>query len=137
MNKISYSKAVLLAAGLFLANTCMAEPVGRVEVASHCRDTSAELMRLAHWNKTAPCVESVELSAKYLELAANSIRQDEIPYALMHLNFASKELNDLSNRTQCAYFAIKTKPHLVKLAQLSIDVESLDRYPAYKSSIQQ
>ena len=136
MNKISYSKAALLAASLFLANTCMAEPLKNAEVASHCRDTSEALLRLAHWNKTAPCTESVELSAKYLELAANSVRQDQIPYALMHLNFATKELNDLSNRTQCAYFAIKTKPHLVTLAQLSIDVESLDRYQPGKLSRQ-
>ena len=136
MNKISYSKAALLAASLFLANTCMAEPLNNAEVASHCRDTSEALLRLSHWNKTAPCTESVELSAKYLELAANSVRQDQIPYALMHLNFAMKELNDLSNRTQCAYFAIKTKPHLVTLAQLSIDVESLDRYQPGKLSRQ-
>ena len=136
MNKISYSKAALLAASLFLANTCMAEPLNNAEVASHCRDTSEALLRLSHWNKTAPCTESVELSAKYLELAANSVRQDQIPYALMHLNFATKELNGLSNRTQCAYFAIKTKPHLVTLAQLSIDVESLDRYQPGKPSRQ-
>ena len=137
MNKISYSKDALLAAGLFLANMCMAEPLNNAEVASHCRDTSEALLRLAHWNKTAPCTESVELSAKFLELAANSVRQDQIPYALMHLNFATRELNGLSNRTQCAYFSIKTKPHLVTLAQLSIDVESLDRYPACKPPIQQ
>jgi len=135
MNKVSYSKVALLAAGLFLANTCMAVPLNNADVASHCRDISEALLRLAHWNKTAPCTESVELSAKYLELAANSVRQDQIPYALMHLNFATKELNDLSNRTQCAYFAIKIKPHLVTLAQLSVDVESLDRYPDRKPSL--
>ena len=137
MSKISYSKVALFAAGLFLAHTCIAEPLNNAEVASHCRDTSEALLRLSHWNKTAPCTENMELSAKYLELAANSVRQDQIPYALMHLNFATKELNDLSHRTQCAYFAIKTRPHLVTLAQLSIDVESLDRYQSGKPSSQQ
>lgn len=135
MNKIPYKKAALLAAGFFLANTCMAEPVNRTDVVSHCRDASEALMRLVHGNKTAPCTERVELSAMYLELAANRVRQDQIPSALQHLNFATNELNDLSNRTHCAYFSKQTKPYMVTLAQLSTEMGSLAHiYRTYNSS---
>lgn len=137
MKKKLYRKGVLLVAGLLITNVCMATSVSKDEVIGHCLEASHALMRLASWNKTAPCVESVELSAKLVQQAAHSVEENQIPYALMHLSFATQALNKLSDRTECAYFAIKTKSDLVTLAQLSIDVERLDRYRLTPSFIQQ
>ena len=122
-------KGGYLAAGLLMASTCIANPIGHSEVISHCRYVSHELMRLASWNNTAPCVGKVESSARYIEQAANGVQKDQIPYALGQLNFAVKTLNELSTQTECIYFAIKTKPHLMQLERLSTEVESLDHYP--------
>lgn len=137
MKKKLYRKGALLFAGVLLTNVCMATSLSKYEVIKHCHDESETLMRLSTWNKTAPCVESVESSAKHIALAANSVRDDQIPYALMHLSFARQVLAELSLKTECAYFSIKTKPDLVILTQLSIDVERLDRYQPNRSSIQQ
>lgn len=128
LKKKSYKVCALLVAGLLLTNTCMATSVSRETVVRHCLEESESLMRLASWNKTVPCVENVELSAELMHLAARSVREDQIPNALMHLSFATQTLRTLSFKPQCAYFAIKTKQNLATLTQLSIDVERLDRY---------
>ena len=94
----------------------------------HCKKASEQLEHLTYsYNgHNAPCVENVMLSATYMKAAEDSLFRVKTAQALTHLNFASKELNELSMAPQCAYFAPKIKPFLTTITQLKVEIEMLD-----------
>lgn len=133
MNKATYITSSILAVGLLATNTCMAVSSSLFDVAMHCDQVSKQLEQLASNNRNAPCVENVALSATYLDAATKNLWRAKTPQALMHLNFASKELNEMSHMPQCAYFTPKIKPYLVTMVQLKVEMEMLDPYQISKA----
>lgn len=127
MKKVTCITSSILAAGLLASSTCMAVSSNLFDVAIHCDQVSKQLEQLANNNRNAPCVENVALSATYLDAATKNLWRAKTPQALMHLNFASKELNEMSHMPQCGYFAPKIKPYLVTLVQLKVEIEMLDQ----------
>jgi len=120
-------KCILLVTGWLLASACLAGPVERSQIMNQCRHISSELMQWVHRNPTQPCVEKVELSAKYVNQAVNNIQQEKIQQALAQVNHAVKELNGLSFQSQCLFFAKNTKPDLLRLAQVSNLIQLIDQ----------
>ena len=126
MKKVTCIISSFLAVGLLATSACMAVSSNLFDVAMHCDQVSRQLEQLANNNRNVPCVENVALSATYLDAATKNLWHAKTPQALMHLNFASKELNVMSGMPQCAYFIPKIKPFLVTLVQLKVEIEMLD-----------
>ena len=128
MNIKRYSIGGLVALSLMASSTCMAGTGDSYGIGSQCEQVGRQLEQLADSNQSAPCVESIELSSMYLEAAAKNLRRYKAPQASMNLNFALKEMTDLSATTKCAYFVPRVKPYIATVFQLKSDVEMLDSY---------
>lgn len=133
MKKSGYMSCSLLAASLLAISTCYAGTSSPYEVAVHCEVVSRQLEQLAYSNRNASCVENVTLSATYLGAAAKNLWRNNPSQALMHLNFASKELSEMYAAPQCAWFAPKIRPYLTSLIQLKVEMEMLDQYQVSKA----
>ena len=129
MKKSAYNAvlvATLLASGISSAN-----PVNSsqwYDAAVHCQIASEQLMDLSMRNRNVACVENVSLTATYLEAAAKNAWRNKTDQALMYVDMASNELNEINADKRCVYIAPKTKPYTVTLKQIKVEMDMLDGY---------
>ena len=129
MNKLT--GRIALATTLIIGGVACANAVDTshsYDAAMHCQMASEQLMDISMRNRNVACVENVSLTATYLEAAAKNAWRNKTDQALMYVDMASNELNEINADKRCVYIAPKTKPYTVTLKQIKVEMDMLDGY---------
>lgn len=105
------------------------------DAAMHCQIASEQLVDLTLRNRDVTCVENVSLTATYLEAAAQNAWRNKTDQALMYVDMASNELNDITLDKRCAYLATKVKPFIATVKQIKVEMDMLNSYVRHEAKV--
>jgi hypothetical protein len=93
-----------------------------------CASIARELHDLIYVNSSSPCVGDLDIVSAHIEVADLSLHNAKIEQALQSLDYASRELNEISYiRTYCAPIAPSAKHILADVIRTRGDIESWKR----------
>lgn len=120
MKKIT--KVAALLTGFLLTGQALASGS---HVADECHHIVQHLNTLAGQNRDDSCSGDVLIAAAYVEAASIKLAKDKPMDAILSLNAGQKELESLSYKKYCHYFADPVKPDIARIIMIRAEIDTM------------